>query len=92
MHWTWLEQNIFARFNRYPLSTTPRERTLMLLTIRVALLGGLCFPVSLILFAISALVDWQPPALAGAAFFIGSMCLLTLAMTLLACVIIAYGD
>src|SRR5262245_21975352 len=60
MHWTRWERAILDKINRYPRSTTPRERTMLLLTIRLGLLGMTACALGLLLLSVEPLVGWNP--------------------------------
>jgi uncharacterized membrane protein HdeD (DUF308 family) len=92
MHWTRLEQAIVAKLIRYPLSTTPRERALVLLTVRSALLGASSIVLGMLLAAIGALAGWNLLATTGVVLIVAGLFLLVSAMVLDACLIIVYGD
>ncbi|HEX5549174.1 MAG TPA: hypothetical protein VFX24_17345 [Ktedonobacterales bacterium] len=87
-----MEQAIFTKLNRYPRSTTPRERMMMLLVIRVGLGGILSGVLGLVLLNVGGLVHSNPLATAGVILVITCNILLVLGAILLFCLIIIYGD
>lgn len=92
MRWTRLEYAIAAKLIRYPCSTTPRERTLTLFSVRLALLGPLSTIAGMLLLALGALPPWYPLQIAGAVLFAAGLSLLVVAMAFGTILIIIYGD
>ena len=92
MRWTRLEHAIAAKLIRYPLSTTPRERTLLLFAVRLSLLGIVSMVTALLDLALWALLPWYPLQMAFIVLFAAGLLLPILSMALGMCRVIIYGD
>lgn len=90
--WTTYEQTLLARLNRFPLSTTPRERMLMLSAIRLGALSLALLLIGLLGIAVGVLANWEMGALAGAVILVAGSTLLTLVIVLGTILVIVYGD
>jgi hypothetical protein len=93
MHWMHWEQAIATKLIRYPRSTTPRERTMTLLAIRMAVLGGALLMLGYAVLALGGIVGWYPPlTVTGVVLFTAGLALLVLSIAVGVCLIIMYGD
>ncbi|HEX8731648.1 MAG TPA: hypothetical protein VF725_06255 [Ktedonobacterales bacterium] len=90
--WITYEQGLLVRLNRFPRSATSRERMFMLSVIRLGALSLALLVIGLLGVSVSALANWLTGAAAGAVTLVVGLTLLTLAMALIALLIIVYGD
>ena len=90
--WTTYEQTLLAKLTRFPLSTTPRERMLMLSAIRLVALSLAVLLIGLLSISVSVMANWEMVAMAGAVTLVVGLTLLTLAMALGTVLVIVYGD
>lgn len=91
MHWTRLEWTIFAQLNR-PRSPTPRERTLLLVAIRLILLGAPLPVLGVVIASVGEHVGWVVLRVAGNVLYVAGLTLMALAMAVGAGLTIIYGD
>lgn len=90
--WTTYEQTLLTKLIRFPLSTTPRERMLMLSAIRLVALSLALLIFGMLSISMGAILNWTALVMGGAVTFIAGLVLLVLTMALNAILIIVYGD
>lgn len=90
--WTTYEQTLLARLIRFPLSTTPRERMLMLSVIRLGALSLALLIFGVLGISTGVLTGWRTGALVGAVLYVMGLTLLTLVIVLGTILVIVYGD